>query len=72
MVPKENAMNLIYGLQRNQTKVWYEELAYAHKYHIESTGSIFWPCDEKKETETSLRTGLILKEKAAGERSEKR
>ena len=28
MVPKENAMNLIYGLQRNQTKVWYEELAY--------------------------------------------
>ena len=28
VVPKENAMNLIYGLQRNQTKVWYEELAY--------------------------------------------
>ena len=35
-------------------------------------GSIFWPCDEKKETETSLRTGLILKEKATGERSERR
>ena len=30
MVPKENAMNLIYGLQRNQTKVWYEELAYMY------------------------------------------
>ena len=28
VVPKENAMNLIYGLQRNQTKVWYEDLAY--------------------------------------------
>ena len=28
VVLKENAMNLIYGLQRNQTKVWYEELAY--------------------------------------------
>ena len=27
MVPKENAMNLIYGLQRNQNKVWYQELA---------------------------------------------
>ena len=27
MVPKENATNLIYGLQRNQAKVWYEELA---------------------------------------------
>ena len=26
----------------------------------------------KKKTETSLRTGLILKEKAAGERSERR
>ena len=36
VVPKENAMNLIYGLQRNQTKVWYQELVYiyAHKYHI--------------------------------------
>ena len=51
------------------TRSWH---IYAHKYHIKSTGSIFWPCDEKKETETSLRTGLILKEKAAGERSERR
>ena len=25
---KRMLMNLIYGLQRNQTKVWYEELAY--------------------------------------------
>ena len=28
VVPKENAMNLIHGLQRNQTKLCYEELAH--------------------------------------------
>ena len=26
----------------------------------------FWPCDEKKETETFLRTGLILKKRQQG------
>ena len=28
VVPKGNAMNLIHGLQRNQTKLCYEELAH--------------------------------------------
>ena len=28
VVPKDNAMNVIHGLQRNQTKLCYEELAH--------------------------------------------
>ena len=79
MVPEENAMNLIHGLQRNQTKVWYEELAYIYIYIYMLINTIlnlqavfFGHVMRKKKLKHLVTTGLILKEKAAGKRSERR
>ena len=74
MVPKENALNLIHGLQRNQTKLCCKELA--HHCGVINTICklqavfLFWPCDEKKETATSCDNWIDFKGK--GSRGNKR
>ena len=73
MVPKENAMNLIHGLQRNQTKLCYEELAHHCSkipYVSDRQSFFFWSCDEKKETETFCDNWIYFKGK--GSRGKKR
>ena len=74
MVPKDNAMNLIHGLQRNQTKLCYEELAHhcSELPYVNYRQSFFGHVMRKKKLKHLVTTRLILKEKAAGERSEKR
>ena len=52
------------------TRTWH---IIGHKYHICKLQAVFlWPCDEEKKLKHLVTTGLILKEKAAGERRERR
>ena len=71
MVPKENAKNLIHGLQRNQTKLCYEELA--HKLLINTicklqTVFFFGHVMRKKEIETSCDNWIDFKGKGSREK----
>ena len=60
-------MNLIHGLQRNQTKLCARGAGTSLLINTicKLQAVLFWPCDEKKETETSCDNWVDFKGKGS-------